>query len=54
MRFSIAVTALLANTKVLADTGVPDLVDAIEELGEGLIDVADAFYEDPSGFLTGI
>ena len=54
MRFSIAVTALIANTKVLANTGVPELVDAVEELGEGLIDVADAFYEDPSGFLTGI
>ena len=31
-----------------------DVVDAIEEIGEGLQEVADSFYENPERFLTEI
>ena len=31
-----------------------DIIEGIEELGEGLQEVADTFYEDPEAFLTGI
>ena len=54
MRFSIAVTALLANTQVLAHTGFPELIDGIEEVGEGLQQVANEFYRDPEQFLNNI
>ena len=54
MRFSIAVTALLANTRVLADSGMDELMHGIAEVGDALTSIADEFYSDPETFLTNI
>ena len=59
MRFSIAVTALLANTRVLAQgTGMEPMINevmqGIEDAGKALTDIADAFYSNPDKFMTDI
>ena len=68
MKFTLAVCALFAaanaehwddeaaSSDYYVEPSNPtlDIVDAIEEIGEGLQEVADSFYENPERFLTEI
>ena len=57
MRFSIAVTALLANQSAYADdfnNEMRDIEEKLAQLDQGLHEIVDAFYADPEGFLSEI
>lgn len=43
-----------ASSDVREPNATIDLIDGIEELGEGLQEIADSFYENPEAFLSEI